>query len=112
MDHIVQVHLHCQFRYTDNDLLLFLDRIRARKPTDIELYNIMHDRVLIQSLSTVLDPYVALRQYPHYLVLTMTNAADRQNNVSVMQHTVHNVPPLCTLPMHDDSEYPVYKSMK
>ena len=112
MDHIVQFTLHYQFRCTNNILLQFLDTIRAHIPTDIDLQELMQDRVLIPHYTHTTDVYTALSHYPHHIVLTMTTAATQKIKKAIIDHTFHSSIPLCTLTLHHGHQYSIYKHMK
>ena len=114
MEHIVTFELPTQFRCTDNELLHFQEKIRLYRPTESDLSQIMHGKVLLTSDTSVSSHHLngTIKDFPSHLVLTMTNAAARTINIAIVEHQFQNIAPLCTSAVHDGHDYPIYKSMK
>ena len=92
--------------------MAFLDVIRIRQSTAAELETTMDGRALLSHSSTDNDVCREIKHFPNHIVLTMTNKAAHDINITTIQTTFTDHVSLGTVILDNGHDYPIYKDMK
>ena len=111
MSSVLRFTLVHQYRINDDCLLAFLQHIRSALPTQAMIDALCKDRVLWHSEKVDDTVYSVLRNYPDYIVLTVSRRSASLINRIVVKYAFPGQP-LALIVADDECLIPVHRGMK